>query len=300
MTIGLPEALRLATQLDEGLVGRRIAEIAASPDCDKLARMGFMEPDRLAELVRRRVEGAHSCADWIYIVLSGDRQLVLGLGMGASLALVPEETRPPKHHLLLTFDDRTSLAIRVHGMGFMKALSREQVRQDPYAGTFGILAYGDDRFTLEAFSELLSDKEQMIKFVLLGTSKWISGFGNGYLQEILRDARIHPARKASGLDEAERERLFDAIVATMQEAVRLGGDARQKDLFGKPGGFVRTLGSKALGKPCGVCGAPIDRVSLFGSYTYYCPNCQPTPSTEQRGKTTAKLWFLEQRRRRQE
>lgn len=126
------------------------------------------------------------------------------------------------------------------------------------------------------FKEMLAGKKAKIKPLLMDQG-FISGVGNLYAAEALFRARIHPARATQGLSEKEAETLLRELNATLQEAIDHRGSSVDQyvQLSGEPGGYVKyhkVYGRE--GKPCFVCKTPIQRTSLGGRGTYFCPHCQ--------------------------
>ena len=121
---------------------------------------------------------------------------------------------------------------------------------------------------------------------LLQPGVW--GIGNGYLQDILFRARVHPRTRAVDLTDPQRRALHKAISDTIKRAVRLRGRTDEYDLFGERGGYERTLSSATAGQPCPKCGEEaIVKDSFLGGAIYYCPKCQePPPKPAKRPKTT--------------
>ncbi|MCL2059396.1 MAG: hypothetical protein FWH01_10130 [Oscillospiraceae bacterium] len=109
---------------------------------------------------------------------------------------------------------------------------------------------------------------------MLATEQRIPGLGNGVLQDILFNARIHPKRKAEALSDTERETLYHATVSTLKEMRDGGGRDTEKDLFGKEGGYQTFLSSKTLAYPCRVCSSGLKREAFLGGNIYFCPVCQ--------------------------
>ena len=60
-------------------------------------------------------------------------------------------------------------------------------------------------------------KKSLSVKALLATEERIPGLGNGVLQDILFNARIHPKRKAESLSDTERDTLYHATVYTLKE-----------------------------------------------------------------------------------
>jgi formamidopyrimidine-DNA glycosylase len=132
----------------------------------------------------------------------------------------------------------------------------------------------DEEFTLESFNMVLDEGgANIVKKVLLNQWK-IAGIGNGYCQDILFRARIHPKRKVNDLNAKERKTLYSTIKDILNEAARLGGSDSERDLYDHQGGYRRLMGEGAKGKPCPKCGTAIEKISLLGSSSYICPSCQ--------------------------
>jgi formamidopyrimidine-DNA glycosylase len=98
--------------------------------------------------------------------------------------------------------------------------------------------------------------------------------GNGYLQDILFRAKIHPRRRVVDILEREKLALYEAIVGTLKQAVELGGRDTECDLYGNRGGYASILSSKAKGQPCRECGTLIEKIQYLGGSCYLCPSCQ--------------------------
>jgi formamidopyrimidine-DNA glycosylase len=107
-----------------------------------------------------------------------------------------------------------------------------------------------------------------------GLYDYLSGLQNGYFQDILFCAGILPSRKISGLSEQEKKKLHHCIVSVIKEAVELGGNSEDVDIYNTPGHYQRKMGSHLKGKPCKTCGTTIQSVNLLGSLSHYCPGCQ--------------------------
>jgi formamidopyrimidine-DNA glycosylase len=109
------------------------------------------------------------------------------------------------------------------------------------------------------------------------TSKYINGIGNGYLQDILYKAKIHPARKIPTLKSNERQQLYTSIQITLAEAVSQGCREDERDLYDHPGGYHRLMSNQSVGQPCPDCNTAIKKISYLGGACYLCPNCQASP-----------------------
>ncbi|MDP2860179.1 MAG: DNA-formamidopyrimidine glycosylase [bacterium] len=137
---------------------------------------------------------------------------------------------------------------------------------------------GPEPFDIDAkkFSVMLEDRKTKIK-VLIMDQKFISGIGNLYANEALFRAKIDPRRPANTLSEKEKGLLFKEIKNVLQQAIKYGGSSVDN--------YVRVSGEKGTyakfhqiydrkGEKCFKCGETVQRISLGGRGTYFCPKCQ--------------------------
>ena len=106
----------------------------------------------------------------------------------------------------------------------------------------------------------------------------VVGVGNIYATEALYASGIHPARRATSLDEAECATLAAAIKHVLQEAIAQGGTTLRD--FSQPDGTSGYFAVKLAvygknGEPCPRCGTPLAHVTIGGRSSVYCPKCQP-------------------------
>lgn len=141
-----------------------------------------------------------------------------------------------------------------------------------------IRGLGPEPFDLDGqkFKQMLSSRKTKIKPLLMD-QEFISGIGNLYAAESLFRAKIHPERPAASLSDKEKELLFKEIKDTLQEAIHYKGSSVDQyvQLSGKPGDYAKH--HKVYdreGEPCIACRVPIERISLAGRGTYFCPKCQ--------------------------
>lgn len=73
---------------------------------------------------------------------------------------------------------------------------------------------------------------------------------------------------------SQRRQLYNAIMKTVEQAIRQGGRYDECDLFGNPGKYVRLMDKNALERPCPACGGHIEKIQYLGGACYLCPNCQ--------------------------
>jgi formamidopyrimidine-DNA glycosylase len=136
------------------------------------------------------------------------------------------------------------------------------------------LSVPEEEFNFEKFSAKLSEKNKMLKAVLVGKDAIIVGISNSTFQDILYRARIHPKRKSAELSAEETQRLYDTIKFVVNERIRLRGKEDFQDMYQKHGGYTPAMGPHMKRQNCPECGTPIQKLSHGGGHVYLCPSCQ--------------------------
>jgi len=102
-----------------------------------------------------------------------------------------------------------------------------------------------------------------------------SGIGNAYSDEILHRARLSPIKMTRTLDADEITRLFTATRDTLADWIAL---LRRQTGDGFPEKVTAFRPEMAVhgrfGRPCPVCGTPVQRIVHADNETNYCPGCQ--------------------------
>ncbi|MGH9308344.1 MAG: Fpg/Nei family DNA glycosylase [Vicinamibacterales bacterium] len=127
---------------------------------------------------------------------------------------------------------------------------------------------------LPAFAARLTAENHTLKRALTDPHIF-SGIGNAYSDEILHAARLSPMKLTASLDDEEMERLFHAVRDTLQIWVarlqeETGDDFPEKVTAFRDGMAVHGR----FGKPCPVCGDPIQRIVYATNEANYCARCQ--------------------------
>lgn len=266
MGVELPEAVTLARQMNVEIKGKTIEHIHIKDDWE-LRKTGAVILDE--SVIGKRIGPAYAKGKWIHVALEPGMYLLLAPEMGGRILI--HEKLPEDYHVRIDFTD-SYLTIRIHGWGFVRICNESEIDAYRYPGTLGLSPL-DDEFTSERFCTILGAENKNVKSILLD-QKRIAGIGNGYLQDILFKAKIHPKRKMATLNEDEKENLYNAIKEILIEAIQCGGRNSEYDLYNNPGGYKSVLNTHMKGKPCPVCGTTIERLAVQGSSSYVCPFCQ--------------------------
>ena len=127
---------------------------------------------------------------------------------------------------------------------------------------------------LASFSRQLKAHNHTLKRALTNPHIF-SGIGNAYSDEILHRARLSPIAMTRKLDEAQIKELYDAIRSTLNEWT----ERLRKQTDGKFPEKVTAFREEMAvhgryGKPCLVCGSPVQRIVYGAHETNYCARCQ--------------------------
>ena len=178
----------------------------------------------------------------------------------AGRIIVDEDAAEPSKwdRFALEFDDGSRLALRDK-----RRLGRAVL--DPDFSHVGPDAEGIGR---DAFRERIGRGHTPLKARLLNQHV-ISGIGNLLADETLWQARIDPRRDTGSLSTEELDRLRRALRAALRSAIRQGGV--------HTGTFVRVRRGPRGGRGGGLCprdGHALERATVGGRTTYWCPACQ--------------------------
>lgn len=127
-------------------------------------------------------------------------------------------------------------------------------------------------FTVEALASALSDRKVPIK-ALLCEQEVIAGIGNIYADEILFQAGLHPMKSADSLSEKETEGLHRAIQEILSRAIQLLTELLPLESPPTESDEAASilLIPRSKGQSCSACSSPIQRITVRGRGTYFCP-----------------------------
>ncbi len=272
----LPELVTLASQLNATVRGRVIRDGSLGNKPHKFVWYNRAPEEFASMTAGSRVGEASARGRWLFVPLEPGYVLVLG-ECGGKLLFHPAGTRAPAtFHLRLAFEDGSSLTETTAMWGAMELFEAGRERERQYVRGMRTTPV-EPGFTFEYFGglidELLRGEKRSAKG-LLTQDQLIPGLGNAIAQDILYRARLDPRHPLSDLAPEQRKALFDAIVATVGEAIALGGRHDETDLYGQPGRYVRRMDKSAAGRPCPACGATVQKIQYLGGACYLCPSCQ--------------------------
>ncbi|HUO48670.1 MAG TPA: DNA-formamidopyrimidine glycosylase family protein [Acidimicrobiales bacterium] len=268
----LPEVEALAAFVTERAGGREVVrcELAA------ISALKTVVPP-LEELVGATVERCERRGKFLCTRFGTGDWLVVHLARGGWLKWWD---RLPEARARLT---RSPIALRVgldDGSGFDLTEMGTEKRLAIYVVTdptevAGVATLGvdplDPAFDAGCLARLAAEEAGTVK-TMLSAQSVIAGVGNAYSDEALHLARLSPFKRAASLSPAEVERLHDALVTVLAEAVERAVGSAAKDLKPEKHRTMRVHGR--TGERCPACGDVVREVSFATRSLQYCATCQ--------------------------
>ncbi len=264
----LPDIVVYIEALDARIVGQRLERVRLrNPFLLRTA-----DPP-ISAVEGRRVIGLRRIGKRIVIELEGNLFLLLHLMIAGRLRWNLARGKAP---------GRTALAVLEFSSGslvFTEAGTKRRASLHLVQGEEALRRF--DAGGLEvleadptAFAARLKAENHTLKRALTDPHVF-SGIGNAYSDEILHRARLSPVALTSQLTEEEVARLREAARLVLTEwTQRLRqetGDAFPE----KVTAFRDAMGVHGRhGRPCPVCGAPVQRIVYADNETNYCARCQ--------------------------
>lgn len=270
----LPEVITLAKQANATLKGKKIAHVF---NATKPHKFTFYNGDPLEYekiLAGKTIESGKGFGMFVDLLLTGGTTISIGDGVSPRY-FEKGDAIPQNYQLLITFEDESFLVFTVAMYGFINVYPDGVIDNKYHKLSMESISPLSDEYTDKQFEKLfVGAKNTLSAKAILATEQRIPGVGNGVLQDILFNAKIHPKRKISTFGDADKSVLFHSLKETLSEMTFEGGRDTQKDLYGNNGGYRTILSAKTWKAPCPVCGSAIGKEAFLGGTIYFCPNCQ--------------------------
>jgi formamidopyrimidine-DNA glycosylase len=270
----LPEVEVLRRSLEPHLIGDRIGRVEVS-------NPALREPVDVARLRRasrgREVTGLRRRSKYLLIDLDGGWTVVVHLGMSGRLTLVPAGTpAEPHEHVAFHLESGRRLRLRdPRRFGVVFAVRTAELAADPHFAHLGVEPL-EPGFSGETLARAAAGRRGPVKAFLMD-AQVVVGVGNIYASETLHRAGVHPERSVARISRRRWERLAEAGMAVLRQAIAQGGTTLNDfaDGEGRSGYFQVSLTVyDREGEPCLACGRPVRRIIQSGRSTFYCPGCQ--------------------------
>lgn len=273
----LGEVAVIARQMQTELSGKRIESAVCGASPHKFAFLNRPADSYGPLMAGHTIGSIQADGSLSTLTLEPGWKLLLGEMGGRVTYHRTPATIPAKHQLLLYFSDGSALTVSIVLWGCIM-LFPEGERAHPMITTIKRRPSPmSDDFTFERFEQLLADPEERatksVKAFMI-SKPGMRGLGNGSLQDILFNARIHPRRRIVDLSAQEQRALYDATRATLANIIAQGGRESERDLYGRPGGYSCIVCNDTVGVCCPRCGTAIAKIAFLGGACYVCPSCQ--------------------------
>ena len=272
--IEFPEAVVLSREINDALGGKTIHRVIAGQSPHKFAFF-YKDPQHYDEFLRdKTITKAFNYGGFVRLDLNDNIVILFSEGIRIRYLLEGQQI-PEKHQLLMEFTDHSCLVCSVQMYGSLLAFHDGDWENDYHNAARNKPSPLSKDFNLEYFNQLLSrcsDKLTLKGF--LATEQRIPGLGNGVLQDILFNARLHPKKKITTLSKEDKTILFNSVKSTLKTMIEGNGRETEQDIFGYPGSYKTILCKNTVDKPCPTCGTLIQKQAYMGGSIYFCPVCQ--------------------------
>ena len=267
----LPEVECVRQTLSPQIVGRQVSRV-------RVEKLKLVRPNPAAfrrGVVGRRIHECRRHGKLLILQLDNGSFWTIHLGMTGQLILAPQ--RPDARHIHITVsfaDGGPRLYYRD-----LRQFGAMNFCPDQKALEAGPLAnFGPDALGLEEaiFLQRISGRSGPLKSLLLD-QRILAGVGNIYADESLHRAGLSPLSRPKDLSAEQLGLLHRMIQETLKEALARGGSSVRNfvDAKGRPGTFQHAHRVyRRTGQACPVCGRAIERITVGGRSTHFCPCCQ--------------------------
>lgn len=225
------------------------------------------------EIEGKTVRDAKRIGKRIAIGLDGDLWIVIHLMIAGRFRWLKAGAKIPGRLGLAAFDfDNGSLLLTEAGTQRRASITLvrgEESLTDIHRGGVEPLEIDE-----HIFAQQLTRENHTLKRSFTDP-RLFSGIGNAYSDEIFHRARISPIKLTSRLTTDDITRLYNATCETLTEWT----DRLRREAGGefppKVTAFHEEMAVHGkFGKPCPVCGTPVQRIRYASNETNYCARCQ--------------------------
>ena len=264
----LPDLTVYLETLAERIANRRLARIRLF---NAFLLRTALPPIASAE--GKKVLNLRSLGKRIVIELEGELYLVLHLMIAGRLRWIEGNSKAPARITLALFEFDNGV------LAFTEAGTKRRASLHVVEGKAALDAMDPGgievmEVDLRTFRERLIGENHTLKRALTDP-RLFAGIGNAYSDEILHRARLSPVALTGQLTQEEIARLFSSareVLGQWTERLRANAGAGfpEKVTAFREGMAVHGR----YGKPCPVCGAPVQRIVYAENETNYCARCQ--------------------------
>lgn len=270
----LPEVETIRRSLEEKIKGKTLVGVEVF--LEKMVK-GPDSADLDTEIRGRKINSIERRGKYIIIHLTGGMAMVIHLRMtGQLMYCTPEQDKAKHTHVIFHLNDKCELRFAdQRQFGKVQLVPEKELAEISGLKSLGVEPFSSD-YTREWFKKELRNKRTKIKPLLLDQT-FVAGIGNIYADEALFRAKVNPERVAATLTPREASNLFIAIREVLEEGIENKGTSIKDyvDGEGHQGSNQNNLRVYGRdGEPCVKCGKPIEKKSIGGRSSHFCPKCQ--------------------------
>ena len=279
----LPEVESIRSMLEKRVLNKKISKLEIL-DTKAIARP---EPDSFCSAILcRKILGMRRNAKYLIFDFDDTSKMIVHLRMTGNLLYMDgssklniklDESGLPRHaRVIFTLNDGSLLCF---------CDQRKFGRLWFYSSDEDYKACGIDRlgpeplsadFSKEYLYKCLAKTKRQVKAVLLDQSI-VSGIGNIYSDEILFKAGILPQTRACDISKNNALSLYDAINDVISNGIKANRSSIEAYMLGASKQYSDLEKMKVYqkaGSKCIVCGTKIEKLTIGGRSSCFCPNCQ--------------------------
>jgi len=272
----LPEVEVICQGLLPHLLGKTIVDIRCS---GKQLRYPVLCLEMQSELCGKQIISLQRRAKYLILWTNEGGTIIIHLGMTGNMGIFDTCSATKKHdHVCWQLDNGKELrfndARRFGAVHLLPGRTAKEAEKQFFSAT------GPEPFSrscsISYLAELAARRKIGIKKFIMD-SHVIAGIGNIYANESLFRASIHPECQASSLSPKDWKRLRATIRKTLSHAIQCGGSTISDfvNASGKGGYFqMNFLVYGKAGEACSRCGETIQKETIGGRASFFCPACQ--------------------------
>ena len=279
----LPEVESIRSMLEKRVLNKKISKLEIL-DIKAIARP---EPDSFCSAILcRKILSIRRDAKYLIFDFDDTSKMIVHLRMTGNLLYMDgssklniklDESGLPRHaRVIFTLNDGSLLCFcdqRKFGRLWFyssdedyKACGIDRLGPEPLSGDF----------SKEYLYKCLAKTKRQVKAVLLDQSI-VSGIGNIYSDEILFKAGILPQTRACDISKNNALSLYDAINDVISNGIKANRSSIEAYMLGASKQYSDLEKMKVYqkaGSKCIVCGTKIEKLTIGGRSSCFCPNCQ--------------------------
>jgi formamidopyrimidine-DNA glycosylase len=237
----------------------------------------YLVPEEIGRIEQVQIVSIKRRAKYLQFFLSNEQVLLFHLGMSGSLLLENGNYQEAKHDHCLFFLE-PDMVLRYNDprrFGFIDMLKLQDLPQYKLLQNLGVEPLSDE-LNIASLTAILANSKLPMKKLLM-QNEHIVGIGNIYASEILFASKIAPTTLSCSLHPLQIADLLQNIKIVLLKAIDLGGSSIRNFVVptNHKGGFSSCFNVYGRWKkPCYICQTPIEKSTIAGRSTFFCPNCQ--------------------------